>query len=152
MSLCSLVASLVAQSVKNLPAVQETRVQSLYREDPMEEEMADHSSILAWKILWMEESGGLQSMGSWRVGHDWATFTSFSLVHAKYTHFLCFNEFLDYLFPLSFVMSIQFEDSGLWEIQGNRIPSSIAGIGRGILVASVGPFHYLGLVSVNPSS
>ena len=59
-----MVASLVAQSVKNLPAVQETRVQSLYREDPMEEEMADHSSILAWKILWMEESGGLQSMGS----------------------------------------------------------------------------------------
>ena len=49
-------------------------------------------------------------------------------------------------------MSIQFEDSGLWEIQGNRIPSSIAGIVRGILVASVGPFRYLGLVSVNPSS
>ena len=63
-------ASLVAQSVKNLPAVQETRVQSLGWEDPLEKEMATHSSILAWKISWTEEPGGLQSMGSQRVGHD----------------------------------------------------------------------------------
>ena len=62
--------SLVAQLVKNLPAVQETRVQSLGREDPLEKEMATHSSILAWKISWTEEPGGLQSMGSQRVGHD----------------------------------------------------------------------------------
>ena len=61
---------LVAQSVMNLPAVQETRVRSLGWEDPLEKEMAIHSSILAWKILWTEESGGLQSMGSQRVGHD----------------------------------------------------------------------------------
>ena len=67
--------SLVAQSVKNLPAVQETRVQSLGWEDPLEKEMATHSSILAWKISWTEESGGLQSMGSQSVGHDWATNT-----------------------------------------------------------------------------
>jgi len=57
-------ASLVAQSVKNLPAVQETRVLSLGWEDPLEKEMATHSSILAWKISWREEPGGLQSMGS----------------------------------------------------------------------------------------
>ena len=63
-------ASLVAQSVKNLPAAQETWVQSLGWEDPLEKEMATHSSILAWKISWTEEAGGLQSMGSQRVGHD----------------------------------------------------------------------------------
>ena len=68
-------ASLVAQSVKNLPAVQETQVRSLGWEDPLEKEMATHSSILAWKISWTEEPGGLQSMGSQRVGHDWATNT-----------------------------------------------------------------------------
>ena len=63
-------ASLVAQMVKRLPAMRETRVQSLGWADPLEKEMAAHSSILAWKILWMEEPGGLQSMGSQRVGHD----------------------------------------------------------------------------------
>ena len=60
--------SLVAQMVKSLPAVQETQVQSLGREDPLEKEMATHSSILAWKTLWMEEPGRLQSMGSQSVG------------------------------------------------------------------------------------
>ena len=63
-------ASLVAQTVKRLPAMWETRVQSLGQEDPLEKEMATHSSTLAWKIPWMEEPGGLQSMGSQRVGHD----------------------------------------------------------------------------------
>ena len=56
--------------VKNLPAMQETRVRSLGQEDPLEKEMATHSSILAWKIPWIEEPGRLQSMGSQRVGHD----------------------------------------------------------------------------------
>ena len=56
--------------VKNPPAMQETQVQSLGREDPLEEGMATHSSILAWRIPWTEESGGLQSIGSQRVGHD----------------------------------------------------------------------------------
>ena len=65
-----IMASLVAQSVKNLPAVQETQVRSLGWEDPLEKEMATHSSILAWKISWIEEPGGLQSMGSQRVRHD----------------------------------------------------------------------------------
>ena len=57
-------ASLVAQMVKNLPAKQETRVQSLGQEDPLEKEMATHSSILAWRIPWTEEPSRLQSMGS----------------------------------------------------------------------------------------
>ena len=59
----------MAQTVKNLPAVQETQVRSLGREDPLEEGMATHSSILAWRIPWTEEPGGLQSTGSQRVGH-----------------------------------------------------------------------------------
>ena len=56
--------------VKNLLAVQEALVRSLGQEDPLEEGMATHSSILAWRIPWTEEPGGLQSMGSQRVGHD----------------------------------------------------------------------------------
>jgi len=63
-------ASLVAQRVKCLPAMQETWVQSLGQEDPLEKEMATHCSTLAWKIPWTEKPGGLQSMGLQRVGHD----------------------------------------------------------------------------------
>ena len=63
-------ASLVAHWVKHLPTIQETRVRSLGREDPLEKEMATHSSTLAWKIPWSEKPGRLQSMGSQRVGHD----------------------------------------------------------------------------------
>ena len=59
--------------VKSLPAMWETRVGSLSQEDPLEKEMATHSSILVWKIPWVEEPGGLQSMGLQRVGHSWAT-------------------------------------------------------------------------------
>ena len=61
---------LVAQMVKHLPTIRETQVQSLGRGDPLEKEMATPSSTLAWKIPWTEEPGGLQSMGSHRVGHD----------------------------------------------------------------------------------
>ena len=70
MLLASKRASLVAQMVKNLLAMQETWVQSLEQEDPLESGMATHSSILAWRIPWTEESGGLQSLGSQRVGRD----------------------------------------------------------------------------------
>ena len=66
---------LEAQTVKKLPAVWETQVQSLGREDPLEKCMATHSSILAWRIPWTEEPGRLQSMRSPRVGHNWATNT-----------------------------------------------------------------------------
>ena len=62
--------SLVAQMVKRLPTVWETGVQSLGREDLLEKEMATQSSVLAWKIPWMEKPGGLQSMGLQRVRHD----------------------------------------------------------------------------------
>ena len=72
-----LFSSLVAQLVKNLPAIRETWVQSLGREDCLEKEMATHSSILAWKIPWMEEPGGLLSMGLQRVRHDQVTVLSF---------------------------------------------------------------------------
>ena len=68
-------ASLVAQMVKNLPAMCETWVRSLDWEDPLEKGMATHSSILAWKIPWTEEPGRLQSMGLQRVRHNWVTFT-----------------------------------------------------------------------------
>ena len=61
---------MVAQTVKNLPAMQETLVRSLGQEDPLEKEMATHSSVLARKILWTEEPGGLQSVGSQRMGQD----------------------------------------------------------------------------------
>ena len=67
--LCSL-TSLVAQMVKHLPTMQETQVQSLGWEDPLEKKMATHSSTLAWKIPWTEEHCRLQSMGWQRVGHD----------------------------------------------------------------------------------
>ena len=60
----------MAQTVKNPPAVRETGLQSLGQEDPLEKEMATHSSILAWKIPWTEDPGGLQSMGSQRAGLD----------------------------------------------------------------------------------
>ena len=62
--------SLVAQTVKRLPTMPKTQVQSLGQEDLLEKAMATHSSILAWKIPWMEEPGRLQSMGLLRVGHD----------------------------------------------------------------------------------
>ena len=60
----------MAQTVKSLPTMQETGVQSLGREDPLEKGMATHSSTLAWKMPWMEEAGKLQSMGLQRVGQD----------------------------------------------------------------------------------
>ena len=68
-----------AQMVKNLPAMQETQVLSLSQEDPLEKEMVTHSSSIAWRIPWTKEPGGLQSMGSQRVGCNWATNT-----HADY--------------------------------------------------------------------
>ena len=68
--ICTFLTSLVTQTVKRLPTIWETQVQSLGREDPLEKEMATHSSTLAWRIPWMEDPVRLQSMGSQRVGHD----------------------------------------------------------------------------------
>ena len=64
------ISSLLAQTVKNLPVMQETWVQSQVREDPLKKGMATHFSVLAWRIPWTEDLGGLQSMGSQRIGHD----------------------------------------------------------------------------------
>ena len=75
--------SLVAQAVKRLPTMRETRVRSLGREDPLEKEMATHSSILARKIPWTEKPGWLLSMGSQRVGHDRVTSLSLSLSYLE---------------------------------------------------------------------
>ena len=68
--MCDLNGALVAQMVKNLPAMQETRVHSLDQKDHLEKGMATHSIIFAWEISWTEEPGGLQSMGLQRVGQD----------------------------------------------------------------------------------
>ena len=70
----------VAQIIKNLPAVQETWVRFLGQEDPLDKGMAIHSSILSWRIPWTEEPGGLQFVGSQRVGHDWVTNTATQLL------------------------------------------------------------------------
>ena len=75
---------LVAQTVKRLPTMWETRVRSLGGEYPLEKEIANHFSTLAWKIPWMEEPGRLQSMESQRVGHNWVT----SLYHSLSTSFV----------------------------------------------------------------
>ena len=66
----TLQASLVAQTIKNLPAMQEMQVRSLGQKDPLEKGMATHSSVLAWRFPWTEEPGGLQSMESQRAGHN----------------------------------------------------------------------------------
>ena len=79
-------ASLLAQLVKNPPAMQETWVQSLGWEDPLGKGEATRSSILAWRIPWTEEPGGLQSMGLWRVGHNWVTEHTHS--HISSLHYL----------------------------------------------------------------
>ena len=91
----------MVQTVKNLPAMQEIQVRSLGWEDPLEKEMATHSSILAWRIPWTEESGGLQSMGSQRVGHDLVTNTFIlSLPPIILIHFLAFLRKLGHVSPI----------------------------------------------------
>ena len=87
-SLMNIRASLVAQRLKRLPPMRETWVRSLGQEDPLEKEMAIHSSILAWRIPWTEEPGGLQSTGSQRVGHNWATSPSPSLSLMNIAHLI----------------------------------------------------------------
>ena len=82
-------ASLVAQLVKNLPAMQETQVQSLCWEDALEKGSVTHSNILAWRIPWTEEAGRLQPAGSQRVGHDWAWTHKLGL--EMLVHSLCSN-------------------------------------------------------------
>ena len=97
------IAALVAQTVRNLPTMQETQVWSLGREDLLEKGMAIHSSILVWRIPWTEEAGGLQSMGSQRVRHDWVT-----NIHTYIPVDTVFSYHLKniILFPLTFVFAV----------------------------------------------
>ena len=81
----------VAQKVKCLPAMRETWVRSLGREDTLQKEMATHSSILAWKIPWREEPGGLQSRDSQRVGQDWVTSFHFTSLHSSVRRSRCLD-------------------------------------------------------------
>ena len=105
--------SLVAWMVKNLPAVQEIRVQSLDREGPLEKGMATHSSIIAWRISWTEEPGELQSMELQRIGYDWVTWLHFISLHFTSVSQLWF------LFPLSKALKIfLFSISFPWEQLG----------------------------------
>ena len=78
----------VVQMVKHLPTMWEAQLRSLGWEDPLEKEMETHSSILAWKIPWTEESGRLQSMGLPRVGHDWVTWLSSYSIKAHFIYAL----------------------------------------------------------------
>ena len=104
-----------AQVVKNLPIMQETKVWSLYQEDPLEKKTATHCSVLPWRIPWTEEPGRLQSMGSHLVRHDWVTNTFF--------HFL--NQLLGFPFmsqrdESSFCRWENLVSFGKWLIQNNR--------------------------------
>ena len=83
--------SLVAQTVKRLPTMRGTRVRSLRQEDPLEKEMATHSSILVWKIPWTEKPGWLLSTGSQRVGHDWATSLSIAISRSEWVSWNCMS-------------------------------------------------------------
>ena len=94
-------ASLVAQRLKCLPAMQGTWVRSLGQEDPLEKEMATHSSIFAWRIPWTEEPGGLQSTGSQRVGHDCATSLHFTSLTTSYTSAFFFFPDSYFILPTS---------------------------------------------------
>ena len=94
---------LVAQLGKNLPAMLEARVWFLGQEDPLEKEMATHSSILAWRILWIEEPGRLHSMGSQSVGHDWA-----NSLHFTSLRFTSFMGFCISFIALFFLVSLLF--------------------------------------------
>ena len=99
--------SLVAQMVKRLPTMWDTWVQTLGWEDLLEKEMAPHSSILAWKIPWTEEPGSLQSMGSQRVRHDWATSLSFTTIWSTLKCWDLHKEWLIwtfFLFPEAFYL------------------------------------------------
>ena len=79
----------VAQKVKNLPAMEETQVRSLGWEDPLKKGMTSHSSILAWRIPWTKEPGGLHSMGSQRVKHDWVPNThTHTHTHTHFWYYL----------------------------------------------------------------
>ena len=91
-------SSLVAQRLKRLPPMRETQLRSQGREDPLEKELVTHSSILTWRIPWMEKPGRLQSMGLQRVGHDWATSLACLQPLSLWTCFCFVNKFISIIF------------------------------------------------------
>ena len=100
-----LLISLVAQTVKHLLTMWETWVPSLGWEDHLEKEIATHSSTLAWKIPWMEESDRLQSMEFQRVGHDWASSLSYTSCHFQIWYSLtCYRKELTYIHLLIYLL------------------------------------------------
>ena len=121
--------------VKNLPTVLKTVVRSLGQEEPLEKGMATHSSILAWRIPWTEEPGGLQSMGSQRVGHNWATFISLCLLLLLLSRFsrvrLCATPEMEaHQAPLSLGffkartlewVAISFSNEWKWKVKGKLL-------------------------------
>ena len=114
-------ASLVAQRLKHLPTMLETWVRSLGQEDPLEKEMATHSSILAWRTPWTEEPGRLQSTGSQRVGHDWAT--SFMVIGLAFlslvNHLTCTHSWSNSRPFLTVCTSLSqdgFQPESFWEV------------------------------------
>ena len=114
----SLWASLVAQRLKHLPAMQETWVQSSGQEDPLEKKMETNSSILAWRIPWTEEPGGLQSTGSQRAGHDWAIYR-FSTRYIKHVTLRCQlrNSLGSVFWPQDHILF-----SRLWTVPSGLVP------------------------------
>ena len=108
-------ASLVAQMVKHLSTMWETQVRSLGGEDPLEKEMATHSSTLAWKIPWTEEPGRLQSMGSQRVGHDWVTSLLLSLGKKIQEENICISAHMWYIHSWKKILTLK-----ITRLIGNR--------------------------------
>ena len=102
-------ASLVAQTVKNLPAMRQTWVGSLGWEDPLDKGPASHSSILAWRIPWTEEPGSLQSMGFQRVRHDWATF---HFHHVCYQYIYIF--FVRFFSLIGYSKTLSIQQGPIW--------------------------------------
>ena len=134
LSLCEHVrASLVALSVKNLPAMHESWVWSLGPEDPLEEGMATHSSILAWEIPWIEESSGLQSMGQQRVRQDWATKHSICEHAYIYMSPSSLYIFLNFVLAVLGVQALLRHGASLIATHGLSCP-----VTRGILVSWLG--------------
>ena len=112
----SLSALLVAQMVKRLPTMWETRVRFLGWEDPLKKEMTTHSSILAWRIPWTEDPGRLQSMGLQRVGHDWVT--------SLHSLILLFQ--LSHLGKICYLNSIFFSNTHPWEFNTRNEESVVS--------------------------
>ena len=123
MLLCCHQGSLVAQMVKNLPAVQEIWVWSLGWKDPLEKGMGTHSSILSWRVPWTEEPGELRPVGSQRIGHNWATNTHNAFIvcpvfrsQSDISHYTWGEEKLDLERKLTFLQQAAVSSKELWNL------------------------------------